>query len=126
MQLLHNPMARRIPRDVEMKNAPTIMANEEETVEESEGNGVDRKKVHRCNNFAVVLEKGLPPSDLVGAPGRSLYPSRNGSLRNIKSKHLQFSVNARGTPRGVLGNHLEDQFAKFTANASPSIGNRMA
>jgi hypothetical protein len=28
-QLLHGPKARRIARDVEMKNAPTIVGNEE-------------------------------------------------------------------------------------------------
>src|ERR1039458_1553954 len=38
-QLLDNPVARRITGNIEMKNAPTIMPNEEETVEDSESNG---------------------------------------------------------------------------------------
>src|ERR1019366_2404664 len=108
-----------------MKDAPAIMTNQEEAVEKSECNGVDCEKVHCCNNFAVVLEKRSPRSDLVGVPWCPLYPARNGALRNIKSKHLQFPVNARRTPRGVLRCHAEDQFAQLLADAFSSRGNRM-
>src|ERR1017187_4173496 len=108
-----------------MKNAPTIVSDEEETIEDTKCDGVDCEKVHRRNNFAVVLEKGFPPSDLVGVPWCSLDPARNRSLRDIKSKHLQFPVNARRTPAGVLSRHFEDQFAQLLADALASRGNRM-
>ena len=81
----------------------TIVVNEEKAVEDSEGDGVDYEKVHRCNHFAVVLEKCLPLSDLFGAPRCPLDPTRNGALREIEAEHLQFPVNVRGSPGGVLG-----------------------
>src|ERR1019366_4153676 len=108
-----------------MQDAPTIVSDEEETIEDAKCDGVDREKVHRRNNFAVVLEKRFPPSDLVGVPWRPLYPTRNRSLRNIKSKHPQFPVNPWGSPRGVLRCHAEDQFAQLLADAFSSRGNRM-
>src|ERR1019366_1020727 len=124
-QLLHDPAACRVSRDVEMKNAPAIMANQEEAVEESEGDGVDCEKVHRRDDFAVVLEKCVPPSDLVGVPRGPLYPTRDGTFRDIKAEHLQFPMNARRSPRGVLRHHAEDQFAQLLADAFSSGGNRM-
>src|ERR1019366_405963 len=108
-----------------MQDAPTIVSDEEETIEDTKCDGVDCEKVHCRNNFAVVLEKGFPPSDLVGVPWCSLDPARNRSLRDIKSKHLQFPVNARRTPGGVLSRHFEDQFAQLLADALSSRGNRM-
>src|ERR1019366_7997870 len=108
-----------------MKDAPAIMTNQEEAVEKSECNGVDCEQVHCCNNFAVVLEKRFPPSDLVGVPWCPLYPARNGALRNVEAEHLQFPVNAGRTPRRLFLNHLEDEIAQLLANAFSSRGNWM-
>ena len=74
-QLLHDPETGRIARDVEMQDASAIMTNEEEAVKESEGGGVDCEKVHRGNDFEVIFEKCLPPSNPVGVPWRPLDPA---------------------------------------------------
>jgi hypothetical protein len=72
-----------------MKNASTIMTNnEEEAVKESEGDGVDCEKVHRGNDFTVVLEKSPPPDNLFRVSRRPLDSARNGALRDIETKHL--------------------------------------
>ena len=39
---------------------------------------------------------------------------------NIKSKHLQFTMNAWRTTVRVLGNHAEDELAKFPADTRSS------
>ena len=104
-----------------MKDATTIMANEEEAVEDSEGDGVDCEEIHRGNHFPVVLEKCHPTSDLVGIPRCSLDPARNCSLRDIETKHLQFPMNPGSTPGRVLRNHFEDKLAQFLADSLSSI-----
>ena len=125
-QLLHDPETARVARDVEMQDAPTIMANEEKTVEDSEGDRVHGKEVHCGNDFAVILDECLPPSDLFGTSRRSLHPTRNRALRNVEAEHLQFSVDAGSSPCGILCNHAKDEFTQFLGDVLSSQGNRMA
>src|ERR1017187_434132 len=99
-----------------MQDARTIVSDEEETIEDAKCDGVDREKVHRCNNFAVVLEKRFPPSDLVGVLWRPPYPTRNRSLGNIESKHLQFPVNPWVRPREILRCKAKQRLAKLVAD----------
>jgi hypothetical protein len=42
------------------------------------------------------------------------HPAGNGSFGNIKTQHEQFSVDARRTPRWILGDHAEDQIPVCT------------
>jgi hypothetical protein len=53
-QLLRDPAARRMPRDIAMQDAAAIMADDEEAVEHAERNSWDRKEVHGGYGFAVV------------------------------------------------------------------------
>src|SRR5208337_5237499 len=39
------------------------------------------------------------------------------SFGNLKAEHAEFAVNARSTPGGVLGNHLENQSAELFGNS---------
>src|SRR5882762_8419609 len=47
LQLLNNPDARRMLRDVEIQGPPTIVANDEEAVEHAERNCPDGDEIHR-------------------------------------------------------------------------------
>ncbi len=42
-----------------------------------------------------------------GAP----HPPGDGPFRKVEAEHLQFTMDVRGAPGGILGNHLEDQVA---------------
>jgi hypothetical protein len=53
-QLLGDPGTGRIPRDVEMQDAPPIMADNEETVENSKIDGGDGEEIHRRDGFSMI------------------------------------------------------------------------
>lgn len=55
-QLLDDPCAGRMLRDVEMEDLATIMAEDEEAVEHAESHGRDGKEVHRRDGFAMIPE----------------------------------------------------------------------
>lgn len=109
-----------------MQNTSTAVTNEEKAIEKPEREGVHREEIHRRNHFPMVLERGLPPSDLVGILRGPLYPARNRSLRDIETKHLQFPVDAWRSPRRVFCDHFEDEVAKLFADSLPSEDNSVA
>src|SRR5437667_8257963 len=59
-QLLNDPGARRMPRDVEVQDAPTIMADDEKAIEHAEGQRRDGEEIHRRDRFAVITQKSCP------------------------------------------------------------------
>lgn len=119
-------MACRIARDVEMQDLPPIMGDDEESVEDHGGDRVNYEEIHRRDDFAVVPEKCLPSVDHFGVFRRPLDPARNDALRDVKAKHLQFPVNARRAPGGILGDHFEDELSQVFADALSSEAISMA
>ena len=51
---------------------------------------------------------------------RLSHPAQHRSLRNLEAQHLELAVNARRTPSRFLGDHAEDEFAQFLADAFSS------
>src|SRR5215469_1437385 len=56
-QLLNNPKARGMSRDVAVQNASAIMADDEEAVEHGERDRGNREEIHRGDGFPMVTEK---------------------------------------------------------------------
>jgi hypothetical protein len=46
--------------DIEVQDATTVMANEEEAVEHTERERRDREEIHRRDGFAVIAKKRQP------------------------------------------------------------------
>ena len=59
-QLLHNPVAGGMRRSVEVKNAPTVMLEDEETIEHAKGQSRNGKAIEGRHDLTVVFEKGQP------------------------------------------------------------------
>jgi hypothetical protein len=57
-----------------------------------------------------------------GSLGARSYPARNCSFGDIKTEHEKFSMDARRSPCGALGHHLEDQVPNFFRCLSCSDG----
>ncbi len=57
-QLLDDPTARRMLRDVNVQDAPTIMTDDEEAVEHAERNRWRSEEIHRRNRFPMVSKEG--------------------------------------------------------------------
>src|SRR3989440_5879298 len=89
-QLLDDPTARRMLRDVGVQNASTIVADDEEAVEYAEGNRWHREEIHGRNRFPMVSKEGQPTLGPVSISRRSLHPARDRSLRKFKTEHAEF------------------------------------
>jgi hypothetical protein len=109
-QLLDDPSARRMLRDINVQDAPPIMTDDEEAVEHAERNRWHREEIHGGNRFPMVAKKGQPALGLVGISRRSLHPTRDGSLGKFKTEHAEFPMDPRRSPAGVLNDHPKDQF----------------
>jgi hypothetical protein len=115
-QLLGDPGAGWVARDVEIEHAPPVVGYDEEAVEHAKGKRRNGEEIHGGNGFAVVLEKRRPSLGRLGAPRDLSHPTQDGSFRNIETQHLQLTMNARRTPCVVLCDHAEDEFAQFPAH----------
>ncbi len=108
-QLMDNPTARRMPSDIEMQDASTVMADDEEAIEQVKGERRYGEEIHGDDGFAVIVEKGQPTVDRFWVSGCSSHPAGDGCFRYLESEHEEFAVDARCTPSWILRHHLEDQ-----------------
>jgi len=119
-QLLDDPQAHWVLRDVEIQDPPTIVANDEEAVEHAERNRRDGEEIHRSDGFSMVTKKGEPTFRRFRISWRFAHPSGNGSFRNIETEHEKLPMNARCTPARVLGHHTEDEIPCLFGNPLPT------
>ena len=68
----------------------------------------------------MIAQKGRPSLCRLRTPRRSPHPAEHRALRYFEAKHLQFSMNARRAPGGVLGYHAKDQLSQFPSDAFSS------
>src|ERR1700676_289876 len=121
-QLLNDPIARRVPRDVEMQNAPTIMADDEKAVKNAESQRRNREEVHGGDRFSVIAEKCKPAFGWFGIWMRPAHPAGYRSLGNHKAEHEKLPMNPRCSPGRILGDHFEDQLPnvfRYSKSATP-------
>src|SRR5580704_16573799 len=106
-------------RNVEIHDTPPIVADDEEAIEHTEGDGRNGKEVHRRDGFPVISKKGKPAFCWPRVSRRSFHTAGNRSFRDIETEHEKFAVNTWGAPGGVLGDHPKDQIADFLGSPSP-------
>jgi hypothetical protein len=129
-QLLPDPLTCGVAGNTVVKNAASIMTDDEEDVEHSEGDRRYREKVHGCNRFAVIAQEGEPALARIRQTRSTPHPAGDAALRNLKAQHEQFAVDARGTPDRILGHHFEDELAnvlghRFPARRLPRAGDEL-
>ena len=121
-QLLDGPQARRMAGNVDVQDAPPVVADDEEAVEHAEPDRRDGKEIHGRNRFPVVSKEREPTFGWLRLSRRPLHPTRNGSLRDIEAEHKKFAMDARRSPRWVLNNHPENQLSNFLRGlSSPNL-----
>src|SRR5437879_9455319 len=119
-QLLNNPSAGGIPSDIKVQDSPTIVTDDEETVEHTELDRGNREEVHRGDRFSVISKKGKPAFCWLRVSRSSFHPAGNRSFRDIETEHEKFAVDARCAPGGILCHHAKDQIANFFRNPFPA------
>jgi hypothetical protein len=95
-------------RDVNVQDASTIVADDEETVAQIESDCWHGKEVHGDIGFSVISQKGEPPLRRFGISRGAPHPTGDSSLRDVKTQHQQLAVNSRRAPGGVLYNYSKD------------------
>jgi hypothetical protein len=78
--LLRDPSARRMPCDIAVQDAATIVADDEETIEHAESTGWNRKEVHGDYRFAVIAKECQPTFGRLWAPGGAPHPAGDGGF----------------------------------------------
>src|SRR5216684_2136490 len=96
-QLLDDPSARRMLRDVNLQDAPPLMTHDEEAVEHAERNRWHSEEIHGRNCFPMVSKEGQPALALLRVSRRSFHPTRDGSLGKFKPS-MRSSPCIRGAP----------------------------
>ena len=119
-QLLDDPTARRMLRDVDVQDASPIMTDDKKAVEHAEGNRWHREEIHGRNRFPMVAKEGQPAFGLVRTSRRSLHPTGDGSLGKLKTEHAEFPMDPWCSPGWVFGNHQENQFPNLLRRLFPS------
>jgi hypothetical protein len=57
-ELLNDPQARWVLRDVEVQDPPTVMTDHEEAVEDTKRDRWNSEEIHRRNRFPMIAQKG--------------------------------------------------------------------
>jgi hypothetical protein len=125
-QLLRAPGTCRIPGNIEVKDSPPVMCDDEEAIQYAEGQRGHGEEIHRRDGFTVVAEESRPSFRRFGAPRRFAHPVQYGSLGDLETKHLELAMNARCTPRRVLDNHAKDQVAQLPGRRPPATPNPLS
>src|ERR1700730_5540267 len=115
--------------DIEMQDAPTIVADDEEAAQHTERYRWHGEEVHGRNRFPMVAKEGEPTLGRVRISRRSFHPTGDGSLGEIKTEHEELPMYPRRSPGWVLRNHLEDQFSNLfwrpsSSNLRPASGDQ--
>jgi hypothetical protein len=108
--------------DIEMQDAPTIVTDDKKAIQYAEGDRRNSEEVHRGNRFPVIAEKGKPAPGWLRILRCPFHPTRDRSLRDIKTEHEKFTMNAWRSPRWVLNNHPENQLPNFLRRLSSPDG----
>ena len=124
-QLLYDPQGSRLTGHVAVQNFPPVVADDEETVQNSKGQSRHSEEVHGSDCSTMVAKKYQPTPDWIRAAGRPLHPARNGSFRDLETQLEQLPMDAGRSPSWVFCDDTEDQFAQFlgqrlSSNNTPS------
>src|SRR5260370_13854278 len=130
-QLLDDPRACRMLCDIEVQDTPAIVTDDEKAIEHAEGDRRNSEKVHRGNRFPVITEKGKPALSRLRISRCPFHPTRDRSLRDIKTEHEKLAMDTRRSPRGVLNDHPENQFPNLLGRLSspdwpPDLGGQLS
>jgi len=102
------PQACRMLCDIEMQDTPTIVTDDKKAIEHAEGDRRNHEEVHRGNRFPVITEKGKPARGRLRISKLPFHPTRDRSLRDIKTEHEKLAMDAWRSPRWILNDHSED------------------
>jgi hypothetical protein len=110
-QLLRRPLGRGMGGDLEMHNAPAVVCQNQEHVQDLKSDCWHAEKVHRHHALDVILEEG-PPGLRWRLPA-TYHVLAHARLAEVDAEFEQFSVDARRAPQRIFAAHSADQFSNL-------------
>ena len=101
-QLLDNPFRGGMFGNVAVQNLATFVLYYKEAIKYSERHCRHGEEVECGDHLTVILQEGEPLFIGVAASNNTASISGDASLRNTKSEFLQFRVDFRSSPVGIL------------------------
>lgn len=112
--LLGRPFRSGMGRNIEVRDAPSMMLQHYEYKQESEVQGGNQEEIHRDELFGVVLQESPPRLRRWLAVSDHVVGDRG--FRNLNSEFQQLSMNPRRSPERICQTHLTDQIPSFLGN----------
>jgi hypothetical protein len=93
--------------------------DDEETIQDSEGEGRHGKEVHGHDHIAVIAQESSP--ELAGLLTGIQAPeiARNSAFRDVESEFQKLPVNSRGAPACILLYHSPDEGSNLGIDSWP-------
>src|SRR5260370_40371284 len=98
---------------IEVEDAATIVTDDEKAMEHAEGDRRNSEEVHRGNRFPVIMEKGKPALGRFRISRCPFHPTRDRSLRDIKTEHKSSPLKTCASPVGFATNLRKINFPTF-------------
>jgi hypothetical protein len=92
-----------------MEDPASTVFDDEETIQDSEGQGRHSEEVHGHDHIAVILEESSP--ELAGLLARIRAPeiARNSAFGDVEPEFQKLPVNSRSAPACILLYHPPDE-----------------
>src|SRR5215472_8564803 len=119
-QLLHDPIGRGVPGNVEVQDPAAPVLDDEQTVQHPEGRSWHGEEVEGDDGLAVVAKKRKP---FFGRITPALDPpqiARDSPLGEHEAELLQLAVDLRRAPAEVLLRQTPNQNANFLTDRRPA------
>lgn len=97
-QLLDDPQTCRMLCDIEVQDTPTVVTDDEQTIEHAEGDRRNSEEVHRGNRFRVITEKGKPVLGPLRISRCPFHPTRDRGRLPTGLLTLEISLQYKRNP----------------------------
>jgi hypothetical protein len=111
-KLLRSPLGDWMRRNVEVKDAATLMRENNEDIENAEGDCRYGEEINRGKLLGVVFQKCSP--SLRGRFGMSDHVLSDGCLGDIGTEFEQFAMDSRCSPGKISFAHGADEFTNIS------------
>jgi len=101
-----------------MDDCSSVVAEDDQGVEQPKRRGCNNEHVDRRNVGQVVVQKATPARGGDSGPPRQISPDRG--LADLDAELEQFAVDAGRTPERVCHAHLPNQITDLGAHLGPS------
>jgi len=107
-------------RNVEMKDPASIVFDDEETIQDSEGERWHREEVHGRDDVPVIAKESSP--ELAGLVPRiqATEVAGDGALGDVEAEFEKLTVNSRSAPGRILRHHPLDESSKLGIDLWPA------